>query len=234
MLTEVCESFAPGLMWSDDGLSWEPIDENKEMRSARLKMQEGLARLREFLDELKTLGVDTEELAEVHAVERDNWIKFTARDIDVRLACQSAFAVGMWYGFLDGLLDQYLPLLRRYQQSKKKGAAGGKAVSDAAQNRATIIIDAYVKWAGTEENGKPPSNFISAFVAEQKRANKKGFSKESIRRALKALDESVLATWKSLQSCQHRKSHKNRNAIVFKAMQGKPGISAETVRRALS
>jgi hypothetical protein len=149
-------------------------------------------------------------------------------------ALESVYALGVFEGLWNSerSLREKLAVVEeiRRERAKRAGAAGGDAVSSSAAQRAAEILYEYRKWAGDSDNGRTINQFAETLAA--KRGREKGFRKSTIARVIMKFEDAIV---------HERKQYDTKVIgtgtlikLVAEKLDGKPGVSRETVRRAFS
>lgn len=232
--SDVVEAIISGKIVSDEGLVCE-IRTSPQLKPIIEDMRHAHYLLKRRVKALKALGVTAEEVP--FGTELDGVVAFTfsGTNQDVVKACRLAFAMGGYCQQRDSLFMQYCTGGLRVHQREKAGKAGGAAVSAPAKRRHDEIKTAYCAWAGAEDNGKSIAAFASALEKKKSRSkDTRGFSRKSIERVIQCFHDEVLECWDSLRVSLPPCSTTRRDKMVADHLKGQPGISLETVRRALA
>jgi hypothetical protein len=230
LIQELAAVLASGRNISDAGLTRKRIEENERLRCQRLVLARALKRLEKHLQQLEHMGVTVIANPDPDPDQPHKHFHFiSAKTDDALLVARHAFAVGVYSQRLAEQSMAYFLAIAREQQAKKAGRRGGMAVTTAANNRKEEVWKAYVEWSkDTANEGQSDSRFCESF-AQKKKA--RFFSKGTIHRVIKELHTRILTRTKALAIKDL--SLGARVKAVAKAMDGEPGISQETVRRAL-
>ena len=188
-----------------------------------------------FIHELNSLGVD---VAYAKVGDPFGPFEFKAKMQRLAEACSVAFLLGRFTGrreMVDVTL-QDVDAEKREQaiKDKKRGCLGGDASRKKAIPRHDKILNAYAEWASMPKNVKSANTvFAVSFAAKKKkRKNERGFGKTTIFEVISAFDARVVDVWRDLRTSSSDQSMAVVGRIVGK-MNGQPGVSRDTVRRAI-
>lgn len=165
---------------------------------------------------------------------------FSSRNRLVAEACKIAFQIGELQATrgmaLHGMIDIDEEQSRLNEIGERCGIAGGDASREQAGFRRVEILNAYAKWAANPKNSKlPMTAFAKQLAASKKSKDKKvrGFGKSTIAAVVSRFEEDVQAIWPTLRLPDKSRSTLAVAARIAERMNEQPGVSPETIRRAL-
>jgi len=215
----------------DDDIAVLEIEQNKKQKIQRRAIVQAMARLRQSLQSLHSMGIQSIENPDHDPDRPDKDYLFIAKDDATRALVRTAFAAGVHCRLLVEQVYESFIVTRDVEKGKKAGRRGGDAKAAKANARKQEIWEAYAQWSNdTANEGKSDAEFCTSFAKKKKK--KTGYSKASIQRAIKALHERILDRTHDLAIPPA--SRRKRAELVAKDMAGEPGISLATVRRALA
>lgn len=204
------------------------------MRSVREVLDANITD-QDFIYQLNGLGVD---VARTRTEDPLGPFEFKAKSQRLAEACSVAFLLGRFMGrreMVDVTL-QDVDAEKREQAigDKRRAGLGGDAAREQAIPRHEKILNAYAEWASMPKNVKSANTvFAVSFSAKKKkRKNERGFGKSTILQVISGFDARVLDVWQALRTSSSDRSSAVVARIVGE-MNGQPGVSLDTVRRAI-